>query len=170
MSQWRSVCISFYGWYNIDIFMDAWKTAGFTPVGHLVWEKPYASSSRFLKYRHEQAYLLAKRSPALPNDPLPDVQPWDYSGNRLHPTQKSERILEPLIKSFSKPDDIILDPFCGSASTAVAAHNTGRRYLAIEKDPNYYRVACNRMNALQSAPTQNTSRPEHNLQPQPLYT
>jgi site-specific DNA-methyltransferase (adenine-specific) len=47
-------CISFCGW---DLFMDAWRSAGFRVVGHLVLRKHYASSSRFLRYEHEQAHL-----------------------------------------------------------------------------------------------------------------
>lgn len=141
----HSFCISFYGWHKIDVFMDAWKSAGFQPVGHLVWHKRYASRSRFLAYTHEQAYLLVKGRPYVPEVPLRDVQPWEYSGNELHPTQKSTRILEPLIRSFSNPGDVVLDPFSGSASTAVAALNTGRRFIAIEKDKRYYDIAKRRI-------------------------
>lgn len=39
-------------------------------------------------YRHECAYLLAKGRPRLPQNPLPDVLGWKYSGNRHHPTEK----------------------------------------------------------------------------------
>ena len=39
----NTLCVSFYGWPMIDLFMTAWKDAGFTPVGHLVWRKDYAS-------------------------------------------------------------------------------------------------------------------------------
>lgn len=145
-----SFCISFYGWHMIDVFMAAWKQAGFKPVGHIVWNKPYTSNAKYLAYRHEQAFLLAKGHPSKPLHPLPDVQQWDYSGNRLHPTQKSERIIEPLIRSFSRSDAVVLDPFCGSASTAVAAINAGRRYLAIEKDPRYYNIAKARLAGLSS--------------------
>jgi len=53
-------CISFYGWNKVDLFMDAWKAAGFRVVGHIVFRKRYASSAKFLRYQHEQAYLLAK--------------------------------------------------------------------------------------------------------------
>ena len=148
--KWGSLCISFYGWHKIDVFMHAWKAAGFTPVGHIVWHKPYASNSRFVEYRHEQAYLLAKGAPKIPTTPLPDVMPWQYSGNKLHPTQKSEEILKPLIQSFSKPGDIVLDPFAGSASTAVAAQQTDRQYLAIEKDPLYFHAAEKRLEGLHS--------------------
>jgi adenine-specific DNA-methyltransferase len=53
-----SFCISFYGWNRVDAFFRAWRRAGFTPVGHIVWHKNYASKTGFLKSRHEQAYLL----------------------------------------------------------------------------------------------------------------
>lgn len=137
--------ISFYGWNRVDLFFEAWRSAGFTPVGHIVWTKRYASNSRFLTYSHEQAYLLTKGRPTLPGKPLRDVQPWHYSGNALHPTQKSVRIIEPLIESFSRPGDLVLDPFCGSGTTAVAAKQTGRKFLTIEKCPEYHAIAARRL-------------------------
>jgi len=114
-------CISFYGWNRVDRFFAAWRAAGFRVVGHLVFAKQYQSKARFLAYQHESAYLLAKGQPALPAEPLPDVMPWKYSGNRHHPTQKPVECLAPLIESFSRPRDIVLDPFAGSGSTCVAA-------------------------------------------------
>ena len=83
-----SLALSFYGWNRVDRFFDAWKAAGFAVVGHLVFRKRYASSSRFFEYRHESAYLLAKGRPALPATPLPDVLDWTYTGNKRHPTEK----------------------------------------------------------------------------------
>ena len=55
-----SLCVSFYGWGAIDLFMQAWKESGLRPVGHIVFCKPYASSERFLGYHHECAYLLVR--------------------------------------------------------------------------------------------------------------
>jgi adenine-specific DNA-methyltransferase len=63
-----SFCISFYGWQAADIFMTAWKHAGFRVVGHVVFAKTYGSSARYLTARHESAYLLAKGTPALPHE------------------------------------------------------------------------------------------------------
>ena len=45
-----SFCISFYGWHKVDLFMTAWRDAGFRVVVHLVFRKQYASSTRFLRY------------------------------------------------------------------------------------------------------------------------
>ena len=138
-------CISFYGWNHVDTFMSAWKQAGFQPVGHIVWPKNYASRTGFLQARHEQAYLLAKGWPQRPDSPLSDVQPWTYSGNRYHPTQKAVGIIEPLIEAFSRLGDIVLDPFTGSGTTALAAQYCGRRYIGIERDTEYCEIAERRL-------------------------
>ena len=90
--------ISFYGWTQVDKFFGAWRNAGFRIVGHLVFRKQYASKSRFLKYQHEQAYLLAKGNPSLPENPIPGVIDMPYSGNKLHPTQKPVTALKPQSK------------------------------------------------------------------------
>lgn len=140
-----SFCVCFYGWNRVDEFFAAWRSAGFRPAGHIVWEKQYTSKSSFLQYRHEQAYLLVKGRPVRPAKPLADVQPWHYSGNRAHPTEKAVNILTPLVRAFSKPGAIVLDPFSGSGSTAVAASLAGRRYVGIELDSRYCRHAAARL-------------------------
>jgi DNA modification methylase len=108
----------FYGWTRVDEFFAAWRAAGFQPVGHLVFQKTYSSRSRFLRYQHEQAYLLAKGRPPLPKQPLADVMDMPYSGNKPHPTQKSVAALAPLVRSFSLPGDLVLDPFAGAGVPA----------------------------------------------------
>jgi site-specific DNA-methyltransferase (adenine-specific) len=97
-----ALMVSFYGWNRVDRFMAAWKSAGFSVVGHLVFTKTYASKSAYVGYRHECAYVLAKGRPPLPQDPLPDVLGWKYSGNRHHPTEKPVTSLQPLIESFTQ--------------------------------------------------------------------
>lgn len=149
----NSLCISFYGWGLVDEFFRAWRTAGFRPIGHIVWVKEYASRSRFLRYRHEQAYVLAKGRPEPPTVPIDDIQPWIYSGNTDHPTQKAVRILTPLIEAFTQPGQLVLDPFAGSGSTLVAAMITGRRYLGIELEQKYCALARNRLAHLSNNPT-----------------
>jgi site-specific DNA-methyltransferase (adenine-specific) len=134
-------CVSFYGWAKIDRFFAAWRNAGFRPVGHLVWPKRYASAERFVRYCHEQAYLLTKGEPERPKTLIADVLQWQYTGNYLHPAQKSVSSLRPLIAAFSHEGDIVLDPFCGSGSTLVAAKALNRRYIGIELVPAYAKTA-----------------------------
>lgn len=146
----NSLMVSFYGWNRVDTFVSAWKQAGFRIVGHLVFAKQYASKSAFVGYQHENAYILAKGRPPLPADPLGDVQSWQYTGNRHHPTEKPVASLQPLIESFTQPGAIVLDPFGGSGSTCVAAVQAGRRYIGIELLPDYHAVGCRRLAALRS--------------------
>ncbi len=138
--------ISFFGWTAVDRFMAAWRKVGLRPVGHIVFRKHYASSTRFLRYEHEQAFLLAKGRPSLPGRTISDVIDWPrYTGNKRHPTEKRVEILRPLIETFSRPGDIVLDPFCGSGSTLEAARLTDRAFLGVELDDQHYRTACDRM-------------------------
>ena len=90
-----------------------------------------------ISYQHELAYVLAKGRPVSPREPIPDVLPWDNTGNRLHPSQKPVSALTPLIRAFSEPADVVLDPFCGSGSTLVAACAVGRAYVGIELAARY---------------------------------
>lgn len=141
----NSLAVSFYGWNRVDKFVNAWKTAGFRIVGHLVFTKPYSSKATFVGYRHECAYLLAKGKPPLPEAPIPDVLEWEYSGNRHHPTEKPVSTLAPIIEAFTRPGDIVLDPFAGSGSTCVAAAKLGRRFIGVELLPQYHNEAIGRL-------------------------
>ncbi|MBL1517474.1 DNA methylase [Klebsiella pneumoniae] len=146
-----ALMVSFYGWNRVDRFMAAWKNAGFSVVGHLVFTKNYTSKAAYVGYRHECAYILAKGRPRLPQNPLPDVLGWKYSGNRHHPTEKPVTSLQPLIESFTHPNAIVLDPFAGSGSTCVAALQSGRRYIGIELLEQYHRAGQQRLAAVQRA-------------------
>ncbi|MCC7482958.1 MAG: DNA methylase [Hyphomicrobiales bacterium] len=138
-------CVSFYGWPHADRFLRAYRAAGFRIVGHLVFPKRYTSASRFVRYQHECAYLLAKGSPRPPEYTIGDVIDWSYSGNRLHPTQKPLSVLLPLVETFSQPGGLVLDPFAGSGSTLVAAETLGRFYLGVELDAGYHALATHRL-------------------------
>ena len=137
--------LCFYGWNKVDLFFAAWKAAGFHPAGHLVWRKRYHSNEHFVRYSHEAAYLLAKGEPPKPSIALSDVLDWKYTGDELHPTQKPVMALLPVIMAFSRVSDIVLDPFAGSGTTAIAARTLGRRFIGIEVDPGYARKAQDRI-------------------------
>lgn len=63
----------------------------------------------------------------------------------LHPTQKPLALLEYLVKTYSNKGDLILDNCMGSGTTGLAAKNLGRRFIGIELDENYFRIAENRI-------------------------
>jgi len=69
-------------------------------------------------------------------------------GRALHPTQKPEEMLKRIIMASSNVDDIVLDPFLGSGTTAVVAKKLGRKWIGIEKSKKYISAAQKRiMNA-----------------------
>jgi site-specific DNA-methyltransferase (adenine-specific) len=63
----------------------------------------------------------------------------------LHPTQKPVALMEYLIRTYTNEGDTVLDNTMGSGTTGVAAANTGRRFIGIERDDKYFAVAQKRI-------------------------
>ncbi len=69
----------------------------------------------------------------------------DEGGRKAHPTQKPEALLHRILVGCSKPGDIVLDPFFGTGTTGAVAKRLGRRFIGIERDPDYARAAQERI-------------------------
>ena len=82
-------------------------------------------------------------SPGVGNSP-------EWTGK--HPTQKPTRLMERIIKASARPGSIILDPFMGSGTTGVACVKTGRSFIGIEIDPDYFAIAEQRIAEAQLQP------------------
>src|SRR5690606_6157566 len=67
------------------------------------------------------------------------------SSERLHPTQKPVALMEYLIRTYTNEGETVLDNCMGSGTTGVAALRTGRRFVGIEREPNYFDIACRRI-------------------------
>ena len=63
----------------------------------------------------------------------------------VHPTQKPVALMEYLIRTYTNPGDVVLDNCMGSGTTGVAAANTGRKFIGIERDPTYFQIASQRI-------------------------
>src|SRR6187397_1781481 len=76
-------------------------------------------------------------------------------GKKLHPTQKPEALLARVILASSRPDDLVLDPFCGTGTTGVVARRLGRRFIGVERETGYAAAAEKRIAAVEplSAPS-----------------
>jgi len=66
-----------------------------------------------------------------------------------HPTQKPIKLIEDIVKHSSNEGDLVLDPFLGSGTTAVACVNLNRHFIGIEKEPTYYEIAKRRVEEAQ---------------------
>jgi site-specific DNA-methyltransferase (adenine-specific) len=63
----------------------------------------------------------------------------------FHPTQKPVALMEYLIRTYTNPGNLVLDNCMGSGTTGVAALNTGRRFIGIERDPDYFAICQSRI-------------------------
>ena len=114
-------------------------------------------------YTKKQSYVgeskqtgLHKRDVVTVNEgvryPLSIIKQSKESG--FHPTQKPVALMEYLIKTYSNGGDYVLDFCVGSGTTGVACVNTNRKFIGIEKDEGYFKIAQDRIQAAQDALSQ----------------
>jgi len=74
----------------------------------------------------------------------------DANGRKTHPTQKPEALLHRILVATTNPGDVVLDPFFGTGTTGAVAKRLGRRWIGIERDPEYAKAATERINKVRS--------------------
>ena len=139
---------------TLIIFFDIWKItplkemmekAGFKQIRFIEWIKtnpqPLNSSTNYLTNCREIALLGIKKSKPTFNSKYDNAIyefPLQGGKNRFHPTQKSLLLIEALIEKHSNEDDVVLDTFLGSGTTALAAKNKNRKYMGCEISEEYF--------------------------------
>src|SRR5579863_1077459 len=76
----------------------------------------------------------------------------DGAGKKTHPTQKPEALVARVLLAASNAGDFVLDPFFGSGTTGAVARRLGRRFLGLERDPDYADAARARIAAVEPLP------------------
>lgn len=76
-------------------------------------------------------------------------------GEKLHPTQKPEALLQRVILSSTKPGDVVLDPFFGTGTTGAVAKKLGRNWIGIEREDEYIKYAQKRIDGCEAACDEN---------------
>ncbi len=144
---------------------------GFWILNDVVWRKtnpmPNFRGRRFTnahetliwaaKSRDQKSYTFNYEAMKALNDELQMRSDWtlpicsggerlkDENGEKAHSTQKPESLLHRVIVSSTKPGDVVLDPFFGSGTTGAVARKLGRRFIGLERDPTYARLARSRI-------------------------
>lgn len=95
---------------------------------------------------NEEAFLRYENSP---DNVL--YSGFEAGESGLHPTQKPIRLMQALIELATQAGQVVLDPFCGSGSTLVAAKLTGRKYIGMELDSQYVAIANQRLDNVMEA-------------------
>jgi len=182
---WREVCIELQRILKPEgegfIWCD-WKTAasiaeGFKPktqtynhwrVSQMLYHyrempgqgKPFRSSVDMI------AYVRGPKSKGsrIPNTTHNFVSKyWYYGKHKFHPAEKDPEMVCKLLEWCSDEGDVVLDPFCGSGTVAIACRQTGRHYVCIELDQDYCDVANNRVSELQECSKTSDNREDVNL-------
>ena len=152
---------------TIIIFYDVWKSNnikniaekyGFKQPRVCQWVKtnpvPINSKKNYLSNAIEFFFTFVKGKNATFNSSY-DKGIYNFplchgKERTTHPTQKPLSLMKVLIEKHSKEGDVILDPFGGSGTTAIASIETGRNYYIIERSEEYYNLSISRIEQLNS--------------------
>jgi site-specific DNA-methyltransferase (adenine-specific) len=146
-------CIIFFDLWKITHLREMLESEKFKQIRLVEWIKtnpqPINSKVNYLTNCREIALLGIKKSKPTFNSKY-DKGIYEYplqgGKQRFHPTQKSLPLFEDLIKKHSNEGDLVLDCFAGSATTAIAAMNTNRRFIGCEMEEEYYNKSLERIN------------------------
>ena len=157
-------------YHNIFRVGTAIQNLGFWILNDVIWNKnnpmPNFRGTRFTN-AHEtliwasksekSKYTFNYQSLKCLNDDLQMRSNWNLpicsgserlkkNGKKIHSTQKPESLLHRILLATSNKNDLILDPFLGSGTSAAVAKKLGRNYFGIEKEKNYFKAAEQRIN------------------------
>ena len=152
--------IIFYDLWKVTKLEEAFSAAKFKQLRVIQWQKtnpvPLNSKRNYLTNSREIAVLGVKEGKptfhsrydnGIYEAPIPR-----HNGNRIHPTQKPIQLFKDLVKKHSNPGDLIIDPFLGSGTTAVAALEMERNFQGCDLDPDYTKAARQRMKDIDKTP------------------
>lgn len=119
------------------------KAPTYNPQGLLKLDKPKIIKPKFNNIYKKMGYGESFYT-NYPKDTL-----YFDKERGLHPSQKPIPLLEYLIKTYTNENEVVLDSCMGSGSTGIACVNTGRRFIGIEKDEKYFKLAQKRIDDCQ---------------------
>jgi site-specific DNA-methyltransferase (adenine-specific) len=114
----------------------------------LIWDKGKFGMGNPFRRQHELIFYANRTGITLQDETsaIPTVMRHGLT-KAFHGAEKPVELLERLIAGLTPKDGVVLDPFMGSASTGVAAIQAGRKFVGVEMDPEYFDIACDRINA-----------------------
>lgn len=128
------------------------KPYGFHFIKSLIWDKKNKIMGQFYMSQYEYILFFRKGKGVRINNcgtsdilPIPNIKTKGSDGKNLHDTEKPVELMKVLVENSSKQNDIVVDPFMGIGSTALACLETKRRFYGVEIDENYYNIAKERI-------------------------
>ena len=116
----------------------------------LVWVKHGRPNQSYYGFGHELVIFTGKIKKPSVSNVITDIKSFNFgasrtNGEKVHPTQKPVELIEKFIKDSTTEGGTVLDTFMGSGTTGVACINTGRCFIGMELDDNYFSIAKTRI-------------------------
>ena len=147
----KGTIIIFCGQNQLSEIFDYFKVKDGT-VRQLIWKKTNPSP---MNGQHiylsgiENAIWFKKRGSVFNAHCKNTVFEYPCGRSKVHPTEKNHDLLKELILDNSNEDDIVFDPCLGSGTTAICSVELNRHYIGFELDPQYYDIACKRLDEVE---------------------
>lgn len=142
---------------NLYPFLDAVNSSDFHLIKTMIWAKDnkimsqaYMSQFEFILFLRKGKFVKINKCGTSDLLQYPNQKTKGVDDKPIHPTEKPIDLMKVLIENSSNENEIVLDPFLGVGSTALACIKTNRRCIGVELDETYYTIANNRINELVS--------------------
>jgi len=138
-------------WRTVPTITKAVFDVGSQIESMLIWDKCWIGPGgcRGLRPSYEMVALMCHKKFQIKNRGIYDIQKFKWSSQKPtgHPAEKPLALMKWLIEISSCENAVVLDPFCGSGTTLVAAHSLGRRWIGVEMQEEYCEIASKRIEA-----------------------
>jgi len=138
---------------NLQEILNTATNCGFKFIKSLIWNKGNKIMGHYYMSQFEYILFFRKGKGKKINNcgtsdilDIPNKKLKDEKGNNLHDTEKPVELMKILVENSSQEKEIVLDPFIGIGTTAIACINTNRNYIGFEIDERYYKIAEKRIN------------------------
>ena len=138
---------------NLIKMLNVFTDCGFHFIKSLIWNKGNKIMGQYYMSQFEYILFFRKGYGKKINNcgtadilSVPNKKTKDENGKNIHDTEKPVELMKILIENSTQKGDIVLDPFVGVGSTALACKELNRNFIGFELDENYYSIAHNRIN------------------------
>ena len=139
-----SHCYIFTNVLNLSEMLIESQKAGFKLHNLLVWEKNNCTPSQYYMKNCEYVLFLRKGKAKWINDIGGSKTVHQFNniiGKKTHPCEKPTELLSFYINNSSKIGDVVFDPFMGTGNTGLSALESGRKFIGVEIDKEYFSIA-----------------------------
>lgn len=134
-------------WRQVPALVPTIGSTGLQYRAQIAWNKGSAGLGLGFRPQSEQILAFSLGAPRV-SEAGSNVITCKRSGNAHHPSEKPLELMAELLRVATEPGDLVVDPFCGSGTTGVAAVSMGRLFVGADTQPDHVQTAVDRIGAL----------------------